>query len=168
MKEENRHCRNRALLPARVSALCLTAALLLGAAPAEAASGRAVSAAMPSVSRTVIPMGRAVGIKLFSDGVLVVGLSEIASGAGTQAPAKDCGLREGDIITHINSTEVDTIEEVRDILQTSGEDPLSIRAVRGDKQVQLTTRATQCSTDGSYKLGAWIRDSMAGIGTLTF
>ena len=42
------------------------------------------------------------------------------------------------------------------------------RAVRDDKTVQLTAQAVQCGSDGQYKLGAWIRDSMAGIGTLTF
>lgn len=114
--------------------------------------------------KVVIPMGRAVGIKLFSDGVLVVGTSEIEG----QNPARSCGLREGDIITHINSEEVDSIEEVRTLLQTIGGQPMSIRATRGEKQVQLTAQAVQCAADGTYKLGAWIRDSMAGIGTLTY
>lgn len=45
---------------------------------------------------------------------------------------------------------------------------MSIRAMRGEKQVQMTVQAVQCSSDGAYKLGAWIRDSMAGIGTMTF
>ncbi|SBW08121.1 SpoIVB peptidase [uncultured Eubacteriales bacterium] len=125
-------------------------------------------AAAAEVDRTVVPLGRAVGIKMFSDGVLVVGLSEIATADGAQAPARACGLREGDIITHINSEEVDTIEEVQEILQSSGDEKLSIRAMRGDKKVQMTVQAAQCSADGSYKLGAWIRDSMAGIGTMTF
>ena len=45
---------------------------------------------------------------------------------------------------------------------------MSIRAIRDDKQVQLTATAALCASDGAYKLGAWIRDSMAGIGTVTF
>ena len=116
----------------------------------------------------VIPMGRAVGIKLFSDGVMVVGFSEVAGAEGSSAPARDCGLREGDIITHINREEVDSIEEVQSVLQEVGGKPMSIRAVRDDKTVQLPAQAVQCGSDGQYKLGAWIRDSMAGIGTLTF
>jgi len=117
---------------------------------------------------TVVPVGRAVGIKLFSDGVVVVGTSDIATEDGSVNPAKACGLREGDIITHINATEVDTIEEVSALLQELEGEAMSIRAIRDDKQVQLTATAALCSTDGSYKLGAWIRDSMAGIGTVTF
>ena len=117
---------------------------------------------------TVVPVGRAVGIKLFSDGVVVVGTSDIATDGGNVNPAKDCGLREGDIITHINATEVDTIEEVSSLLQELEGETMSIRAIRDEKQVQLTATPALCTTDGSYKLGAWIRDSMAGIGTVTF
>ena len=117
---------------------------------------------------TVVPVGRAVGIKLFSDGVVVVGTSEIDTQAGMVNPAKECGLKEGDVITHINSTEVDTIEEVSALLQQLEGQSMSIRAIRDDKQVQLTAQAALCTSDGCYKLGAWIRDSMAGIGTVTF
>ncbi len=116
----------------------------------------------------VVPLGRAVGIKLFSDGVIVVGMSDIDTDAGAANPARECGLKEGDIITHINSEEVDTIEEVREVLQDLDGEPMSIRALRGEKQVQMTAKAVRCAADGSYKLGAWIRDSMAGIGTMTF
>ncbi len=158
MKEEKQGIRPMA----RAVAAALALVFALGFWPGPAA------AAATDVGRRVIPLGRAVGIKLFSDGVLVVGLSEIATADGAQAPARACGLREGDIITHINSEEVDSIEEVQDILQTSGEEKLSIRAMRGDKLVQMTVQAAQCSADGAYKLGAWIRDSMAGIGTMTF
>ncbi len=117
---------------------------------------------------TVVPVGRAVGIKLFSDGVVVVGTSEIVTRDGAVDPARECGLREGDIITHINSTEVDTIEEVTALLQRLEGESMSIRAIRDERQVRLTARAVLCSADGEYKLGAWIRDSMAGIGTVTF
>ena len=52
--------------------------------------------------RRVIPMGRTVGIKLFSDGVLVVGLSAVETDSGPSSPGRTCGLKAGDIITHIN------------------------------------------------------------------
>ena len=127
---------------------------------------------LPAFAKTnsvkVVPVGRAVGIKLFSDGVVVVGTSEVTTPEGQVNPAKACGLREGDIITHIDSTEVDSIEEVEAALQKTAGEVMSIRALRDDKQIQLSGRAVQCAADGSYKLGAWIRDSMAGIGTVTF
>lgn len=137
----------------------LSAAILWG-------MGGSVMAA--SAAQTVIPMGRAVGIKLFSDGVLVVGIAEIPTDDGKAAPAKECGLREGDIITHINSEEVDTVEQVNALLQDLEGETMSIRCLRGEKQMQMTAQAAKCTSDGTYKLGAWIRDSMAGIGTITF
>lgn len=121
-----------------------------------------------AAGRMVIPVGRAVGIKLFSDGVVVVGTSEVDTASGKADPARDCGLKEGDIITHINGEEVDSIEEVSALLQDLAGQSMSIRAIRDEKQVQLTAKAVLCSTDGAYKLGAWIRDSMAGIGTVTY
>lgn len=142
------------------SPLCLGA---LGMAMAAILTIFPIQAGAAQV-KEVVPMGRAVGIKLFSDGVLVVGTSEVEG----QNPARACGLKEGDIITHINSEEVDSIEEVRALLQTIGDQPMSIRATRGEREIQLTANAVQCGSDGSYKLGAWIRDSMAGIGTITY
>lgn len=151
-----------------VLAFCVSAAVLLLSLSGTARAAEAVPAAFYSASqRMVIPMGRAVGIKMFSDGVMVVGLSELPGEAGAVAPAKTCGLRQGDIITHINDTEVNTIEQVQAVLQDLSGEKMSIRADRGGKQIQLTGQAAKCS-DGTYKLGAWIRDSMAGIGTMTF
>ena len=147
--------------------LTAAAVVLLGLAgrPARAQALPAMAAAQSS--HMVIPMGRAVGIKLFSDGVLVVGLSDLSAQEGTCSPARSCGLRQGDIITHINNTQVDTIEEVRAVLQKLEGDQMSIRAIRDEQQVQFTAQAAACD-DGTYRLGAWIRDSMAGIGTMTF
>lgn len=162
MKHEEAKPWPQALLEAlRGVVLLLAAALVLWSVTTRAA------AAEPGRD-LVVPMGRAVGIKLFSDGVVVVGLSDISTEQGAVNPARACGLKTGDIITHINSEEVDTIEEVRSVLQELEGESMSIRAIRGDRQVQMTAQAVQCSVDGSYKLGAWIRDSMAGIGTMTF
>lgn len=166
-EEESGSARGMRALP-RVRVLAFFLAALFAACMAGTPASAADTAGPTELGRMVIPLGRAVGIKLFADGVMVVGLSDIPTEAGTLAPAKDCGLREGDIITHINSEEVKSIEEVQDILQEAGDEKLSIRAMRGDHQVQMTVQAVQCSSDGAYKLGAWIRDSMAGIGTMTF
>ena len=118
--------------------------------------------------RTVIPVGRTVGIKLFSRGVMVVGLTDVATEDGAESPARACGLRTGDIITHIDGQQVDSIEQVQSLLQSTGGEELAIQLTRGGRMVETTAAAAQCMTDGSYRLGAWIRDSMAGIGTITY
>ena len=149
--------------------LLMLAAVVLSAvaAPARAAEEDSVAAMAVSGERTLIPVGRAVGIKLFADGVMVVGLAQVGQEGAADSPARNCGLKTGDVITHINSEEVSTIEEVQEALQASGGAKLTIRALRGDKQIQLTATPTE-NGQGDYQLGAWIRDSMAGIGTVTW
>ena len=127
----------------------------------------AVQTMAAGVGDQVIPVGKAVGIKLFSDGVLVVGLSAVETQAGSRSPGRDCGLKEGDVITHINGDEVDTIEAVQALVEEQRDSPLTIQAVRGERQLQLTAAAVE-NRQGDYQLGVWLRDSMAGIGTVTF
>ena len=142
----------------RLVLLLLAAALLLGL-------GTTARAAEP---RYVIPMGSAVGIKLFSDGVLVVGFTDVATADGPANPARDGGLKTGDVITRMDGQEVSSIEEVQDILSRDGDHDVDLHVRRDGEEKDLTIRAVKCSADGTYKLGAWIRDSMAGVGTLTF
>lgn len=123
--------------------------------------------AMASEGRFVVPLGQAVGIKLFSDGVVVVGMSAIETDVGSTEPAKDAGLKVGDIVTHINGTEVDTIESVQELVKETKDQPLALAVMRSGQSLQLTAVAVE-SADGEHKLGLWLRDSMAGIGTMTF
>lgn len=116
---------------------------------------------------TVIVMGKAVGIKLFSDGVLVVGLSDVETSQGACSPGKDCGLKAGDVITHVNGTPVDTIEEIQDVMKREKEKPLTIQALRSQRALQLKAVPAE-NRQGVYQLGVWLRDSMAGIGTMTY
>ena len=163
-------------LAAGAAALSLILSLALAGGRARAALAPAVldaprqapaQAVEEAVSRKVIPLGKAVGIKLFSDGVLVVGLSPVETEAGSSYPGRDCGLKAGDVITHINGGEVDTIEEVQALVAQQEGEPLTIQAVRGQRQLQLTVAAVE-NSQGVYQLGVWLRDSMAGIGTMTF
>ena len=121
-----------------------------------------------TTEKMLIPVGRAVGIKLFADGVMVVGISDVAGPKGACSPAKTCGLQEGDIITYINQEKIQSTEDLKAVLQNVGGQQMTIRLLRGGRLMQLDAKTVQTSDDGSYKLGAWTRDSMAGIGTLTF
>ena len=126
------------------AAVCLSLPLLAGRARPEAiTASAAVELSRQPAGRTVIPLGKAVGIKLFSDGVLVVGLSPVETQAGASYPGRDCGLKTGDVITHINGGEVDTIEEVQALVKQLEDEPLTIQAVRGQRQLQLTAAAVE-------------------------
>ena len=141
--------------------------VLAAQAPPAPEEAVAASAAARDTGRKLVPLGRAVGIKLFSDGVMVVGLSELHKGEEKVSPGKSSGLKTGDVITHVNGREVDTVEEVQAILRQEGEQPLTLRASRKGKVVQLSAQAVE-TAQGCYQLGVWLRDSMAGIGTMTF
>ena len=156
--------------------MCLLLTLVLSgdraraaAAPAELELPRpeAVSAAAVAPGDTVIPLGRAVGIKLFSNGVLVVGLSSLDTPEGPASPGRTCGLKAGDVITHMDGSEVDTIEEVQDLLAQHPGETMTLQVQRGEESLQLAAQAVK-TTAGAYQLGVWLRDSMAGIGTMTF
>ena len=136
------------------------AALILLLSMALGAWSRPAAATCMGQRRTVIPVGRTVGIKLFAHGVMVVGLSENGTGAA-------CGLKQGDVITCINGTPVNSIEEAESAL-SGVEGTLDIQASRSGRALELTLEDPPSDGEGGCKLGAWIRDSMAGIGTVTF
>ena len=142
-------------------------AAVAASVPLELPRPAVAQSSLTAAGRRVIPLGKAVGIKLFSDGVLVVGLSPVETETGASYPGRDCGLKTGDVITHINGGEVDTIEQVQALVTQSEDEPLTIQAVRGQRQLQLTAAAVE-NSQGVWQLGVWLRDSMAGIGTMTF
>lgn len=133
--------------------------------PLRAPSAVECSAGTQPVRR-LVPVGRAVGIKLFSHGVMVVGLENVDTGQGCRSPARESGLKVGDIITELDGESVNTIEDVSAIVERRGSEPLSVTALRRGKE--LNTTAVPCLSAEGYRLGAWIRDSMAGIGTVTW
>ena len=162
---------------AGAAALCLLLTFALSGDRAKAAAAAAemelarpaavTAAAVAQVGDQVIPLGRAVGIKLFSDGVLVVGLSALDTPEGPASPGRTSGLKAGDVITHMDGSEVDTIEEVQDHLAQHPGKQMTLQVQRGEESLQLSAQAVK-TTAGRYQLGVWLRDSMAGIGTLTF
>lgn len=125
----------------------------------------AVTAAGAS-DKTLVPIGKTVGVKLFSDGVMVIGVSEINANGKEVSPARDGGLAPGDIITHVNSSEIENTAQLVSIINGSDGEELSVRAMRDGLEMELGI--TPALSDGGYRLGAWIRDSIAGIGTMTF
>lgn len=117
---------------------------------------------------TVIPSGEAFGVKMFSQGAVVVGFSPVVTAQGTVEPYSGCDIQEGDIICKVNQKEVSRNEEISYLIRQSGGEPLEITLQREDGEHTVTLTPALSSTDGTYKSGLWIRDSAAGIGTITF
>ena len=117
--------------------------------------------------RQLIPVGKAVGIKLFADGVLVVSVSPVQGTEETRSPAKECGLKEGDILLTFNGEKIRSTEHLQAMLAENGEAAAELTVQRDGKTLEVTASPVVCE-DGGIRLGAWIRDSMAGIGTVTY
>nr|WP_325239298.1 SpoIVB peptidase S55 domain-containing protein [uncultured Oscillibacter sp.] len=132
------------------AALALAFFLCAGAMPVKAAE-----------ARMLVPVGHTVGIKLFSRGVVVVKLTE----GGT--PARECGLRTGDVIVKCGGDAVTSTEQFQSLLQKSGGSAADLQIDRDGGQMTLSVEPSQ-NDQGVYCIGAWVRDSMAGIGTMTY
>ena len=115
----------------------------------------------------VIPCGVPFGVKIFTDGVVVVGISDVKVNLSTVNPAKDAGLKIGDVIMSIDNHTVNSNEEVAKYIQNCNGNPLTL-SVRRENMTFSTEICPVKSEDSNYKAGLWVRDSSAGIGTLTY
>ena len=117
---------------------------------------------------TVIPMGNSVGLKLYTDGVLVVGMSEIKGEDDVKyKPYENSGIKEGDRIIQVNNTAIKNTDELIDNVNKSNGEELKIVYVRDEDQLTANITPTKTS-ENEYKLGLWVRDAAAGVGTATF
>ena len=122
-----------------------------------------------AAEQEVIVGGMLFGARMHTDGVLVVGLDKVSPmGSGTpKAPAYDAGLRLKDIITEINGKTVIDSQTVTKEIEASDGKAISIKIKRGKTEKQFSVTPIK-SKEGQYKIGIWIRDEAAGIGTVTY
>ncbi len=118
---------------------------------------------------TLIPCGNTIGIKINVKGLLVVGLSEIRCESGRKySPAQAAGLRKGDVIRSINDLKTETTSSLSAIIEKSGGETLNIETERNGRTIHLSVSPDFSTDDKAYKIGAWVRDSTSGIGTITY
>ncbi|GAB1475334.1 SpoIVB peptidase [Bacillota bacterium] len=116
----------------------------------------------------VIPGGQTVGVKMDVKGVLVVGLEEITSEDNKKInPGLSAGLEIGDSILAINNRPVDSHEEVKAALN-SQKGRIVLKVSRRGEIHYIGITPVKAKADGLYKIGVWVRDKTAGLGTLTF
>lgn len=116
----------------------------------------------------VIPVGEVIGIKLYTSGVLVVGTAKIDGADGNSyKPYENTDIKEGDSIIKVAGEYVNSTEELINIVNRNGGNPISINYIRNNNEnvAEITPVKDQ---QGYYKLGLWVRDSAAGVGTMTF
>ena len=117
---------------------------------------------------TLIPGGNAIGIKLHSDGLIVVGTSEVVDiNKNPKNPAKDAGVKEGDVIVEANGQKLSSSKDFANIIKNAPEGIVELKILRNDTPINITVNGALCENN-EYKLGIWVRDGTAGVGTLTF
>ena len=117
---------------------------------------------------TVIPVGNLAGVKLYTNGVLVVGMSEIHGDDNRMyKPYEETGIEEGDTIVAINDSTIHSTEDLIQCVNMSSGNELEIEYVRDNQTMQCSMTPVK-TADEQYKLGLWVRDSAAGVGTVTF
>lgn len=115
---------------------------------------------------TLIPLGRAVGIEMQADGVIITTITKVQTPQGEAEPAAEAGLKAGDVIQYINAQPIASSMDFRNALDDC-DGQISVRYIRGGKQYQATVKPVR-GTEGNYEIGVWLRSGMAGIGTVTF
>lgn len=111
----------------------------------------------------VVPLGNAIGLKLYTNGVLVVGMSEING----KKPYENTGIEEGDMIVNVNNTTVTCTAELINAVNKAGQKEIEIEYIRNGEKLQTSIMPVEAE-DNMYKLGLWVRDAAAGVGTVSF
>lgn len=117
---------------------------------------------------TLIPSGKTFGVRLFGEGVCVVGVAEVESGGKSICPATLAGLATRDLILAINDSPIKTVNDLKTKVENCGGKTLTLRYRRGNEEKTTTLTPVYDEKEGKYRSGMWVKDSATGIGTVTF
>ncbi len=119
--------------------------------------------------QTLTPGGHSIGVTLYTKGALVVGTSEVTDVNGQSSfPADDAGIIPGDVIVGINGRQIQDAEHLSEMVNEYTNTPLDIELMRKGQKMHVTIEPVKDFQDKKYRLGMWVRDSTAGVGTMTF
>ncbi len=154
---------------ASVLAVAFTLIMLPGAFGVDlpVMSAAAASAATPADVR-LLPGGMPFGVKFSTEGVLVVGFCDVDAEGGSINPAYAAGLRTRDVITSVNGKQIADAAQFGSMVANAGATPLSLTYKRAGQSHSATLIPAKSISENRYKTGLWVRDSGAGIGTVTF
>ncbi|ASK63247.1 SpoIVB peptidase [Virgibacillus phasianinus] len=118
----------------------------------------------------VIPGGQSIGVQLHTAGVLVVGHHKISGENKELSPGEEANIKVGDIILKINGDPIKEMQDVKPYVEKAGEanKSLDVTIKRGDDKIHTKLTPTMDKKENEYRIGLYIRDSAAGIGTMTF
>ena len=114
------------------------------------------------------PGGMPFGVRFNTRGLIVSGISHVMTEKGSLSPAEDSGLRTGDIIDSVNSKKVNTPEELTHEIKESGGKKIVLSILRCGKNKNLEITPEKSISDGSWRIGIFVRNECAGIGTVSY
>ena len=120
-----------------------------------------------ALARELLVGGQTVGIQVGTKGVLVAALTEVETENGIEKPAESAGLRVGDMITKLNGKKLSRASELIDALARLNGKSVELTVQRGESTLRIDVQPIRSAED-QWMLGLWLRDSVSGIGTLTF
>ncbi len=135
---------------------------LFGAVPVKSADVEQLSEKKVAVS------GECFGIKLYTDGIIVVGTRDVDTPQGRVNPANAAGIEKGDIIISINGVNMYSAAEVEEAFNSNNGEEYEVKIRRNGNYKTIPLTPVYSPSEGRYKVGVWVRDSTAGIGTMTF
>ena len=115
----------------------------------------------------LIPGGEAVGVALQTKGVLVVGTSDLGGDSGA-SPARLAGIRPGDILLQLGGQQIESTTHLSELVANGGGKPMMLQVLRDNQPMQVSVTPKRDQSGGGFRLGIWVRDTTAGVGTLSF
>ncbi len=112
----------------------------------------------------VVPLGKAIGMRLYTEGVLVVGMSEIEG----KKPYENSGIETGDKIVEVNNVEIKSTDELIQCVNSANGSSVEIKYINDKNEEEVANITPAKTAENEYKLGLWVRDAAAGVGTVTF
>ena len=117
----------------------------------------------------IVPVGKIVGLKLYTNGVLVVGMTEIEDESNNLVkPYEKTDIKEGDMIIEINGEEIDDIQDLKNTVNKTSGKQSEIKLLREGKSIVVSNIKPVKSFNNEYKLGLWVKDAATGVGTMTY
>ena len=118
--------------------------------------------------KNVCVSGAPFGIKMFTDGLMVVGMSHVSAEGERINPSREAGVEIGDIIEKINGIKLTSNKQLGAVVESSEGKPIKLLIRRENEHIEKTITPVKSVGDGEYRIGIWVRDSSAGIGTMTY
>ncbi len=116
----------------------------------------------------VVPLGTPFGMKIYTDGVLVIDVSAVVTAGGSKSPAAEAGIKVGDYVKSVNGQRVTCNEDLSSLVAQSEGKHIYLTILRDGREFSVNLVPAFSVESGTHRIGLWVRDSSAGIGTMTF